>query len=74
MRRLIMTVHHIRCDSRKTSAAVKLVIEKPTGITCGDLLEELWNTNLKRDLGLIDDGKDCKGISYPFTGDSEICL
>ena len=74
MRRLAMTVHHIRCDSRNTSAAVQLAIENPTGITCGDLFEELWNTNLKRNLGLIDDDKDCKGISYPYTGDSEKCL
>jgi hypothetical protein len=71
MRRLILTVQHIRCDSTKASGEAKLVIENPTGITCGDLFEEIGNTNLKRNLGLIGDDKNCRGVTYPFTGDSE---
>ncbi|KAH6097807.1 hypothetical protein HBI65_076510 [Parastagonospora nodorum] len=74
MRRLILTAQHIRCDSTKASSGAKLVIEKPSGITCGDLFEEIGNTNLKRNLGLIGDDQDCRGVTYPFTGDSEECL
>ncbi|KAH4243346.1 hypothetical protein HBI06_007390 [Parastagonospora nodorum] len=74
MHRLILTVQHIRYDSTKASGEAKLVIENPTGITCGDLFEEIGNTNLKRNLGLIGDAKDCRGVTYPFIGDSEECL
>ena len=73
LRKLRVTIQRIRCDNKSNMDYISCTITNTLGVTVGDLFNVLWDTNLKRNMGLIADDRDCKGVSYPINRKQEPC-